>query len=243
MASVTLQNVVGKFSPRMVRVYTRDPWDKAVIATFAMAAAYAATLWLQMRAFATDDPAPTDPVLVGVLLIALTGISMIWYTGALVRWFRVDRVLSLLSRFALSAARSDPRPAGAETVSLEDGDPMPTGHPQPLPAAEPGYLAAVDADGLLELAEKHDVAFDFESVHDVDISALDAMRDLLEELTEAGIDVSFARVRARVEELMRAGDVMERLGSDRFFLEVDDGVDAFLARRETGEQAQPSDPA
>lgn len=159
MASATLQNVVGKFSPRIVRIYTRDPWDKAVIATFAMAAAYAATLWLQMRAFATDDLAPTDAVLVGVLLIGLTGSSMIWYTGALVRWFRVDRVLSLLSRLALSAARSDSRPAGAETVSLKDGDPTLAGHSQPLPAAEPGYLAAVDVDGLLELAEEHDVAF------------------------------------------------------------------------------------
>jgi hypothetical protein len=61
------------------------------------------------------------------------------------------------------------------------------------------------------------------------------MRDLFEELEAAGIRVTFARVRSRVLERMCTAEFEERVGSDRVFLEVDDGVEACLERTSTKE--------
>jgi SulP family sulfate permease len=75
------------------------------------------------------------------------------------------------------------------------------------------------------------ILFDMESVYDIDLSAVDVLIDMREELEAAGVKVTFARVRTRVAELMEESGVVERLGPGSFFLEVDDGVEAFLAEQ------------
>ncbi len=108
----------------------------------------------------------------------------------------------------------------------------------------PIFFANVEVlrDDIRRLVRESDppvreILFDFESVYDVDTSAIDALHDLREELNEEDIRVAFARVRTRVWELMEAGDLVDRLGRDHMFLEVDDGVDAYFARE--AEEGQP----
>ena len=78
LASVTVQNVVGRFSLRMLRIYLRNAWDKAVIAAFAMAATFILVEWYLLRALPPDALAPVSGVLMSALLLFFSGAMMIW---------------------------------------------------------------------------------------------------------------------------------------------------------------------
>jgi high affinity sulfate transporter 1 len=73
------------------------------------------------------------------------------------------------------------------------------------------------------------VLVDFESVTEVDATALITIKDLNEELEKAGIDLRLARVRTHVLELMRTTELDELIGPEHLYDSVHDGVDAFLA--------------
>ncbi len=106
LGSVTIQNVVGRFSLRLLRIYLRNPWDKAVIAVFALAATFILTEWFLLSAQPTDTLAPVGGVITGLLLLFLSGAMIIWYISALTSWFRVDRTVRRIGKLTLRAARS-----------------------------------------------------------------------------------------------------------------------------------------
>ena len=106
LVSVTVQNVVGRFSLRMLRIYLRNAWDKAVIAAFAMAATFILVEWYLLRALPPDALAPVSGVLMSALLLFFSGAMMIWYIGALTSWLRVDRTVRRVAKLTLHAARS-----------------------------------------------------------------------------------------------------------------------------------------
>jgi SulP family sulfate permease len=80
------------------------------------------------------------------------------------------------------------------------------------------------------------VLVDFESVTEVDATALITIRDLNDELEKAGIDLRLARVRTHVLELMRTTELDELIGHEHIYDSVQSGVDAFLAEP----KAEPS---
>ncbi len=80
------------------------------------------------------------------------------------------------------------------------------------------------------------VLVDFESVTEVDATALITIRELNEELEKAGIDLRLARVRTHVLELMRTTELDELIGHEHIYDSVQSGVDAFLAEP----KAEPS---
>ena len=67
LASVTIQNVVSRFSLRMLRISLRDAWDKVVIAIFALAASFDLSLWYLLRGMPTEALAPSGGVVLAVL--------------------------------------------------------------------------------------------------------------------------------------------------------------------------------
>ena len=77
------------------------------------------------------------------------------------------------------------------------------------------------------------VLVDFESVTEVDATALITIRDLNEELEKAGIDLRLARVRTHVLELMRTTELDDVIGRQYIYDSVHTGADAFLAESET----------
>ena len=79
------------------------------------------------------------------------------------------------------------------------------------------------------------VLVDFESVTEVDATALITIRELNEELEKAGVDLRLARVRTQVLDLFRTTDLEDLIGPDYIYDSVDVGVDAFLAEREGSE--------
>jgi MFS superfamily sulfate permease-like transporter len=72
---------------------------------------------------------------------------------------------------------------------------------------------------------KH-VLLDAESVNVIDITACDALLNLIQELQSQGITFAFARVRDEVRERMRLGGVEAVVGSTNFHERVTDGVRA-----------------
>ena len=76
------------------------------------------------------------------------------------------------------------------------------------------------------------VLVDFESITEVDATALITISELNEELERAGTDLRLARVRAHVLDLMRTTELDEAIGSEYIYDSVHAGVDAFLAEPE-----------
>jgi SulP family sulfate permease len=80
------------------------------------------------------------------------------------------------------------------------------------------------------------VLVDFESVTEVDATALITIKELNEELEKAGIDLRLARVRSHVLELMRTTELDDLIGQDNIYDSVHAGVDAFLAKQDKSEK-------
>jgi high affinity sulfate transporter 1 len=73
------------------------------------------------------------------------------------------------------------------------------------------------------------VLVDFESVTDVDATALITIKELNEELERTGIDLRLARVRTHILDLLRTTDLEEEIGTEHIYDSVHNGVEAFLA--------------
>src|SRR5262249_22689575 len=73
---------------------------------------------------------------------------------------------------------------------------------------------------------KH-VLLDAESVSFIDVSACDALLNLIQELQSQDITFAFARVRDQVRERLRLGGVEDMVGSANFHERVTDGVHAW----------------
>jgi MFS superfamily sulfate permease-like transporter len=71
------------------------------------------------------------------------------------------------------------------------------------------------------------LVLDLEGVSDIDTTAVQQLNELLDELEEADVTVSLARVRQPVHDMLERAGIIDRLGEHAVFLEVDDAVDAF----------------
>ena len=101
----------------------------------------------------------------------------------------------------------------------------------PLFFANSGHLRDEITD-LMETADHpvREVLIDAEAISDIDATGAQILNELLDSLNEAGIQLGMARVKSEVREELVAAGIEERVGEDHFYLEVDDGVDDFLAR-------------
>jgi MFS superfamily sulfate permease-like transporter len=77
---------------------------------------------------------------------------------------------------------------------------------------------------------------DGESINGIDATAINTIEELRDELQRAGVEIWFARIQAKVMEVLQRTDMIDMFGSERFYVSIQDGVDAFLA-----EQAEPPD--
>jgi SulP family sulfate permease len=94
---------------------------------------------------------------------------------------------------------------------------------------------SVMTDQVTELVEEADppiewVLIDAESIHDVDTTAVQGLEELIEDLRDDGIHLAFARLRQAVRGVLDAADLIDVIGEDNIYLEVDDGVTAFSRR-------------
>jgi uncharacterized membrane protein len=152
LASVGAQNVVSRFGSRTLRIYGRHSADRWVIGAFAMAAAFILTEQFQLRTLDPEGPAPVAGITVSVVLLVLTGVMMIWYIGAVIRWFRVDRAVEAISKITREAARAVTRRRRRTVLTSL---PMRPDDATDLLAPRSGHLAEVDTDKILEECRGH----------------------------------------------------------------------------------------
>jgi len=74
----------------------------------------------------------------------------------------------------------------------------------------------------------HAVVIDAEGISDIDTTATQQLGELLDHLDAVGIEVSWARVRRPVLDMLERSGLIDRIGTDHIFLEVDDAVNDFL---------------
>jgi SulP family sulfate permease len=82
-----------------------------------------------------------------------------------------------------------------------------------------------------------DVLVNAEAITDLDTTGVDMLARLLEDLVAADVTLSFARVRSPVREMMQRTGLEEKIRADRFFLQVDEAVEALQHRLERGSEA------
>ena len=83
------------------------------------------------------------------------------------------------------------------------------------------------------------VLVDGESINGIDATAINTTIELNDELKRADVELRFARVRANVMEIMQRSDLVETIGSDNFYISIQDGVDAFLSEGQEQKDVEP----
>ena len=73
------------------------------------------------------------------------------------------------------------------------------------------------------------VLVDFESVSDIDTTAIDMLEKLNDELAKINIDLRFSRMNKSVREFFKRSGLEEIIGAEHFYISVREGVDAYLA--------------
>jgi len=83
------------------------------------------------------------------------------------------------------------------------------------------------------------VVLNLEASPEIDVTSLEMLEQLRNELEGAGIALYFARVADRVHDLFDRSDFIERVGSNRIFPGVDSAVNAFLKNGAISDGAKP----
>jgi MFS superfamily sulfate permease-like transporter len=73
------------------------------------------------------------------------------------------------------------------------------------------------------------VLINAETMNDIDTTGTDQLTDLYESLEKDGIDLTLAKVRDPVREMMHLSGAEEAIGADNFYASVSDGVRAYIA--------------
>jgi SulP family sulfate permease len=96
-------------------------------------------------------------------------------------------------------------------------------------------LLADDVDAALDRCAATDpvrwVVIDAESIADIDSTGAAVLSDLADELRDRGVTMVLVRLKAAVAEYLARAGVMEKVGPERVYLEVDDAVAAYEASR------------
>ncbi len=73
------------------------------------------------------------------------------------------------------------------------------------------------------------VLIDAEAINDIDITGLDTLAELKDELAQSNIELCFARVKTQIREIIRRAGLEEAIEPEQFYPSVQAGVDAYLA--------------
>jgi high affinity sulfate transporter 1 len=76
------------------------------------------------------------------------------------------------------------------------------------------------------------VLIDGESISSIDATAIIQLEELVDELKRSGIELKFARVKSNVMEVVERTGFVETVGSNHFYISIQDAVDAYLEEQE-----------
>ncbi len=87
-----------------------------------------------------------------------------------------------------------------------------------------------ERESLMEKADApvERVLVDAESITDVDTTGVQTLEELLDDLDEFGVTFAPARLRNAIRAVLDSAGLIERIGEENIYPEVDDGVAAFV---------------
>jgi SulP family sulfate permease len=173
---------------------------------------------------------------VGVVLFGVLGGIVIGVIASLVEMVRrtLQPRTAVLGKVAGSPTWRDVRTDGGETIPgllvYRFDAPLFFGNADEFRNEIRALVAAGDPP-------IRDVLVNAEAITDLDTTGVDVLSRLLEDLAAADVTLSFARVRSPIREMMRRTGLEEKVGPDRFFLQVDEAVEALQHPLERGSDA------
>lgn len=148
---LVVQTATNTLSPRFMRIWYRDPLQKAVLATFAGTFTFAFTLLRRVA----DNHVPSLGVTVAGVLVTLSLLMLLVFLDRFTHVLRPVAVGSLMVRYGM-ASIADARPRVTALINGPDAPPRPTGRPDLVVRSDrPGVMQAVNIDGLITSAERH----------------------------------------------------------------------------------------
>ena len=150
---VALQLASQQFSPRLLREFGRDPVTKRVLSVLATTFVFTSTALYGIR---SDEAVPDIAVLAGFLLgVASLGAILAFITH-IVKVVRVDTMMLMVHDETDAAIRAYYPPYDDDRGAVRRGL-LPEHEGTVVLATRSGFLRMTDVDGLVELAQDHDV--------------------------------------------------------------------------------------
>jgi uncharacterized membrane protein len=143
----SIQNVANRFSLRLMSVILRGLETRLVVSVFVVALAFVVTAQVRLRSADSDAPASPLTLLVGFVVVVLSGVAIIGYVGRISQWMRADRTLARVQRTIRRASARGER-ARAHGRSIAAGDLEAPAGSTPVTVTTSGYLAAIDLTAL-----------------------------------------------------------------------------------------------
>jgi uncharacterized membrane protein len=156
LAAMISQNAASRFSIRLLRIQQRRARDKLVIGVFTMTTAFIVTTQVTIRSLAGDRLAPPAGLMVSVLLVILSGATIIWYISTTMRSLRLDRTMQQVTRLIRRTMRSVEHGKRLETPAPGEALVQPT-NALPIRAPRSGYIASIDTNRIYQLATPADL--------------------------------------------------------------------------------------
>ena len=150
LTTLTLDNLSGHLSMRMLTVAASDYRSRIATSVFALAVSFIGVELYKLTDYASDELTPRIPFAVAMLLIIASGVALFWQLNYTIQSLRLDRSLTRLKRVTQRSARSDTRrfrgwgPA-ARPVESDAG--------VALLAEESSYVIEHDLEALREVAQ------------------------------------------------------------------------------------------
>ena len=159
MTLVALSLTSSQFGPRLLRNFMRDTVNQVVLGTFVATFVYCLLVLRTIRRGDETAFVPHLSVTLGVLMAIGSVAVLIYFIHHVATSIQADEVIARVAGelnagigrlYPTDLGSPPPVPPVAEPVDFERGA-------RPLMADGDGYVQSVDADGLLGLAERHNL--------------------------------------------------------------------------------------
>ncbi len=91
--------------------------------------------------------------------------------------------------------------------------------------ANTSYFEEIVLKEISEQSDVHYLLLNFQSIAEIDISGLEMLERLFNNLSDAGVSLYLAEVKEPVQAILEKGDLIKLLGDARIYLTVDEGVE------------------
>ena len=160
---VTLSLASSQFGSRLLRNFMRDAGNQVVLGAFIATFVYAIVVLQTVSGVEGRVFVPQVSVTIGILLAVLGLVVLVYFIHHVSASIQAENVIAAVGRDLDDAIErlfpeQGEAPSRGPRPRLEAAIPSGFGGPgEPVPAAQTGYLQAIDLDGLIKFARERDL--------------------------------------------------------------------------------------